>query len=228
MNITKTVFDSAKFIKQNPVVIIPGMIAALIHSLVMIFTKPAIGRLYSLMAAHPKNFMPMMDFGSVAFVEAGFFLSVIATFYAAIWIVSITKNKKSLSYTASVSIKKFPVVLVSTIIFFFVLMGGFMILIIPGIYLLVRLIFFPQAIILENKDVFSSLSRSWNLTKNKTLDVFVFLVAMGAIISILSVPNLIIDNIFFNSLYSFILMSVFTPFFYISLTLYYNKLKKWW
>ena len=228
MFITKTLSDSSKFIRQNPIVFIPGMVAAFIHSLVMIFTRPTLLNLYDTMLAHPGDFISRVNINSVIFVEFALFLSLIATFYSAIWIVSMCKNKKSPSYTASKSAMKFPVILVSTILFFFVVMVGLMVLVIPGIYLLVRLIFFPQAIMLENKDVFSSMRRSWDLTKNKSVDTFLTLLFIGVLLFVFGIPNAIIDNIVFNSLYSFVLMSVFTPFIFVSLTVYYKRLKKRW
>lgn len=227
MCITKILSDSWNFMKKNPAVIIPGMAAGLIHSLILILITPLIGNLYRSMAGHPINFLSTLNISSIVFLEGAFFLTLLSSFYVSLWVISIVANrKKSLAYTATLSLKKLPIVLVATIIFFVLVTGGFMLLVIPGIYLSLRLIFFTQAIILENKDVFSSLQRSWTLTEGKVLNTFIFLLSILLILFISSVPDILVDNTVFNSIYSFVVMSLFLPLFYIALTIYYNKLRK--
>lgn len=69
-------------------------------------------------------------------------------------------------------------------IFFFIfgftskLIFGIILLIflIPAIYIQLRLMFYGYAIIIDNESIFSSLEKSWNITKNNVLRLFLLLI----------------------------------------------------
>lgn len=60
----------------------------------------------------------------------------------------------------------------------FLVMVGLCLLVLPGIYLLLRLQFFSALIVEEDAGVCSSLKRSWQLTKGKVLPLFCLSLAM--------------------------------------------------
>ena len=60
----------------------------------------------------------------------------------------------------------------ATIVFGIAVFIGFILLIIPGIYLILRLGFFQQAIVEKNLGAISSLKYSWQITKNNGFSIF--------------------------------------------------------
>lgn len=70
----------------------------------------------------------------------------------------------------------------ATIIVYIIVIIGYILLIIPGIYLTIRLMFYPF-FILEGNRAIESIEKSWGLTKGKVLDLFIFgLVLIGIVI----------------------------------------------
>ena len=60
---------------------------------------------------------------------------------------------------------------------------GFLLLIIPGIYLMLRLQFYLAFIVEEDAGIIDSLQRSWNITKGQELSLFfLFLTMIGLLI----------------------------------------------
>lgn len=60
--------------------------------------------------------------------------------------------------------------------------GGFLIFIIPGIYLALRLQFFQAFIIEENAGIIESLHKSWEITKGQALPLFILALVMIGIL----------------------------------------------
>lgn len=71
---------------------------------------------------------------------------------------------------------------VANILFFIVVSIGLMFLIIPGIYLALRLQFFTMFIVEEDAGITDSLKRSWEITKGQGLPLFMLFLTTLAII----------------------------------------------
>ena len=65
--------------------------------------------------------------------------------------------------------------LIAYILFSVMLAIGFALLLLPGIYLMLRFQFFFASIVDEDADVISSFKRSWNLTKGQTVQLIVLM-----------------------------------------------------
>jgi len=63
--------------------------------------------------------------------------------------------------------------IVAYIILSIIVFVGTLFLVIPGIYLALRLQFFVAAMVEDNAGIFESLKRSWDITRGYTLDLFV-------------------------------------------------------
>ncbi len=74
--------------------------------------------------------------------------------------------------------RKLPAFILAYILFFIIISIGFALLIIPGIYLLLRLQFFVASMVDENTGAIESLKRSWNITKGHTLELFILSLIM--------------------------------------------------
>lgn len=87
--------------------------------------------------------------------------------------------------------------LIASLLYWVAVGIGFVLLIIPGIYFMLRLQFFPYFLIDKQAGIFDSLSKSWDLTQSATGDLFILFIvllaakALGALIifgSLLAIP----------------------------------------
>ena len=72
--------------------------------------------------------------------------------------------KRSAIDLYSVGLRKFLVLLVAYVLFVIVLTFSFLMLILPGIYVMGRFSLFPSLIMFENEGILKSLGRSWEMT----------------------------------------------------------------
>lgn len=68
--------------------------------------------------------------------------------------------------------------LIAYILFFIIVSIGIALLIVPGIYLALRLQFFQAAIVDENTGIIDSFKRSWEITKGQVLPLFLLQLIM--------------------------------------------------
>lgn len=74
--------------------------------------------------------------------------------------------------------RKIITYLIANILFSIAVCIGTVLLIIPGIYLYLRLQFFTAFIVEENCGIIESLQKSWNMTQGQTLPLFLLLLTM--------------------------------------------------
>ena len=74
--------------------------------------------------------------------------------------------------------RKIITYLIANILFSIAVCIGTVLLIIPGIYLYIRLQFFTAFIVEENCGIIESLQKSWNMTQGQTLPLFLLLLTM--------------------------------------------------
>ncbi|WP_279136119.1 hypothetical protein [Parabacteroides johnsonii] len=74
--------------------------------------------------------------------------------------------------------RKIITYLIANILFSIAVCIGMVLLIIPGIYLYLRLQFFTAFIVEENCGIIESLQKSWNITQGQTLPLFLLLLTM--------------------------------------------------
>ena len=137
----------------------------IVYSLLMIFTVPAKGETVGI---------------------SSIIISILSFFLIALFIMGYLKNclqtldgeEPQFSAYGQVS-KKLIIFLIAYIIMAIIITIGTALLIVPGIYLGLRLQFFYAFIVDENTGVIDSFKRSWNLTKGSTFKLFVlFLISL--------------------------------------------------
>jgi membrane-anchored glycerophosphoryl diester phosphodiesterase (GDPDase) len=74
--------------------------------------------------------------------------------------------------------RKLPGYLVASVIFTLIVAIGTVLLIVPGVYLALRLQFFFASMVDENTGIIASFKRSWEITKGHTFRLFVMLLIM--------------------------------------------------
>lgn len=71
--------------------------------------------------------------------------------------------------------------LIAYLIYFITVTIGTALLIVPGVYLALRLQFFQASIVDENAGIIGSFKRSWEITKGQTLSLFLLMLIMTGI-----------------------------------------------
>lgn len=116
--------------------------------------------------------------------------TIISMIFSLIFILGYTKNcfqalddiEPQFSAYGKQAPKIFTL-LISNLIFSFVVLIGIILLLIPGIYLAIRLQFFTAFIVEEDAGIIESLKKSWSITKGNEMKLFLlFLSMMGIII----------------------------------------------
>ena len=91
-------------------------------------------------------------------------------------------------------------VLLLTLITGFLVIGGLILFIIPGVYLASRLLYSPYYLILEGQTVLNSLDNSWQTTKNNQKDYIIYLIYYWLALILITYITLSITSAFsFNS-----------------------------
>jgi hypothetical protein len=91
----------------------------------------------------------------------------------------LTRNTISVSQALQNSVNKYLQLLLGLILTALILIPAFILLIIPGIYLSVRLSFVLYAIAVEGRSATEGIRRSWELTKGRWWSVFWALLAVS-------------------------------------------------
>ena len=85
--------------------------------------------------------------------------------------------------------------IVAGFVFGILVVIGFFLLIIPGIYLLTALVFFMVFIALEDDNFLESLSSSWELTKGRRMSVFLLLVALLVVQVVVGIGGFVASSV---------------------------------
>jgi uncharacterized membrane protein len=99
-----------------------------------------------------------------------------------------TGNNPTLKECYSIGLKRFWVVLLSSILISILMFFGLLLLVIPGIIVMVTYSLVYPAIVFENEGVFDSMKRSANLTKGYRGRIFIAYVILG-------IPSFIISTL---------------------------------
>ncbi len=99
-------------------------------------------------------------------------------------VVRLAYTKSSIFEAFGFALKKYPIVLTAMILYVISVALGSVALVIPGIYLAVRLYYFIDAILIDEKGVISSLKTSWRIVKGNWWATFLILIII-ALFSIL-------------------------------------------
>ena len=88
-------------------------------------------------------------------------------------------------------------VLLLTLITGFLVIGGLILFIIPGVYLASRLLYSPYYLILEGQTLLNSLDNSWQTTKNNQKDYIIYLIYNRLALILITFITLSITSAFY-------------------------------
>jgi uncharacterized membrane protein len=154
-----------KLLKQFWLLVGLGIGFTIIYSLLCIFSMPEPGEAMKL---------------------SGILVGILSSILLIIFMMGYMKNcfqtidgeEPQFSAYGQVS-RKFFTYLFATVIYSIIVSIGFALLILPGIYLMVRLNYYAAAIVDEDAGIIESLKRSWQITKGQVMPVLViFLIIM--------------------------------------------------
>ena len=151
----------------------------------------------------------LLAFGIIIFV-----VQTITMGSAISLVASIKRGQKTSVREALITgVKKSPYLIAGGIVAGLAIGVGFIALIIPGIYLLLRLILYPQACVIDGS---LGIEKSWNITKKYFWDVLVLFI-------VLTIIALVISAIPFGNIINYLLVSPWTI---TSWTILYLKIRK--
>lgn len=116
---------------------------------------------------------------------SGIVVSILAWFLYGLFVMGYLKNclqtldgeEPQFSAYGQVS-QKLLSFLVASIIYSVIVLIGTALLVLPGIYLALRLQFFLASMVDENTGIIESLKRSWEITRGQTLPLFILMLIM--------------------------------------------------
>ncbi len=137
-----------------------------------------------LFSCHIYLLMKLKSEGSISPNEAVYLLEIaIAVILLGIYfdsvVVRLAYTKSSIFEAFGFALKKYPTVPTAMILYALIVALGSIALVIPGIYLAVRLYYFIDAILIDEKGVISSLKTSWRIVRGNWWATFSILIIIG-------------------------------------------------
>lgn len=136
---------------------------------------------------------------------------------------SLLQQKISVFNSLKLTLPKFFPILLASMLFVIASMAGFMFLIIPGIYIMIRGMLFSSAIIIDNENPLSSFKTSWRMMKGHLFKYAVLYMPVLMVIIFSKILEGILTALPFQILFAVIaganaiVLVILTTVFYISL-----------
>jgi hypothetical protein len=189
LDVVSTLKDGLHFLKENPKILVPLAVSVVLWLLVVVASYSIGLEYYD--TAELLNALVLLLLVWIAAGTLGYFLDNAAIRAADVALSGETYLKDALLFT----LRKLPTLLGAGFIYMLIVVPASL-LIVPGIYLGVRLLFFSYAILIDNESAMGSLKKSWKIVKGNWLRTFVLL-AVFAVIGfplgyILEIENLLL------------------------------------
>jgi membrane-anchored glycerophosphoryl diester phosphodiesterase (GDPDase) len=136
----------------------------IIYSLLFIFATPAKGESFGIS-------------GIIICILSSFLLCLFQLGYLKNCFQTLDGEEPQFSSYGQMS-RKLISYIVASLIFMIIISIGFALLVIPGIYLSLRLQFFFASMVDENTGIIGSLKRSWEITKGQSIRLFAVMLIM--------------------------------------------------
>ncbi len=223
LRVGKTLSEGARILKENPVIFVPAGIYAALGSIFTYFTMN-----YYQYGEAPTETAELTGVLSGSQYILGFGIYFIIHMFILCIIIRLvydaTRGGGSFSSAVTIAAKKFIPVLIAGIMSFLIVGSGMLLLLIPGIFLVVKLLFWTYIILIEDEKIFSAISKSWNIVKGNWWRLFFLLVIFTAI---LAVPFSIFTFLprLAESITDFLVLLFWVPWFVSALVIAYKKLK---
>lgn len=155
--------ESYKILKENPIIFLPAFLLALLSaSWEMVPTPICLN-----------EWVVWLLMRIVVVLVNIFLMSVVIRM-----IYDATRKRLSLKKAVKFVASRYLTILAATILFSIIVGLGLLALIIPGIYLGIRLFFYEYSILIDGEDTFGSLKKSWKIVKGRWWDLFGLLIVV--------------------------------------------------
>lgn len=221
IKIQEALKEGFKILRKNPIIFVPAVIIAILGLGLNLTPTPYLenGDTTSAM-----NYLLAV----LSFLLLSILISLINLFLTSIIIRMVydaTQGEASLSKGVKIAVKKYPYLLISSILCILISFVGLIALVIPGIFLSIKLLYFDRAILIDNEGITNSLKKSWRITKGDwwttfALSMFFIIIPLGLylLLDMLQSPVSLTLN--------FIITLLLTPWGISSLTLAYLQLTR--
>ncbi len=176
LEVVSTLKDGLQLLKENPKILVPLTASVVLWLLVVVSSYGILELEYDTTEELLKALILLL-FIWIAAGTLGYFLDNAAIRVAAdITLSGETRLKDALLFT----LRKLPALLAAGFIYMLIVTPASL-LIVPGIYLGVRFLFFNYAILVDNESAIGSLKKSWNIVKGNWLRTFALLAVFAVI-----------------------------------------------
>lgn len=180
--------NGLRTVRNNPKILVPSLLSAVVWVIVAVVTSSVAAWLEDpvvLSTVDQAEILQLLIGLVVVWVVLGtvaFYLDMVTIRVVAdVILAGDTRLKDAALFT----LKKFPVVIAAATLVLFIVFPA-SILLIPGVYIGIRLMFFSYAILIDNEGVIDSLKKSWSIVKGNWWRTFVLLVILSVVGGIFS------------------------------------------
>ncbi len=201
LKIKKSMVDGFDSIRRNPAILLVGLFAAIVTTLLRL------------------DALSIMSNFDVSSIIGKFFFAILILVFE-VGLLTVLSAGYSFKAALNLVISKYITLLMASILFYIIIILGSVALFFPGVFLLTKLLFYQQTILLNSKGTIDSLKASWNVTKGNWWRIF-------ALTFFLSLPNIALSPMVLSlTIGHFIAFILYYPWFIASLTQAYLQLKK--
>ena len=175
LEVVSTLKDGLQLLKENPKILVP-LTASVVLWLLVVVSSYSIGLEYDTTEELLKALILLL-FIWIAAGTLGYFLDNASVRVAADVALS---GETYLTDALLFTLRKLPALLAAGFIYMLIVVPASL-LIVPGIYLGVRLLFFSYAVLIDNESAIGSLKKSWKIAKGNWLRMFALLAVFAVI-----------------------------------------------
>ncbi len=180
IKIQEALKEGFKILRKNPIIFVPAVIIATLALSINFIPTPFLENGDTTSAT---NYLLAV----LSFLLLSTLIGLIDLFLTSIIIRMVydaTQGEVSLSKGVKIAVRKYPYLLISLILYILISFMGFIALIIPGIFLDIKLLYFDRAILIDNEGITKSLKKSWGITKGDwwttfALSLFFIIIPLG-------------------------------------------------
>ena len=169
IQVSQSIGEGLKVVVRNPIILAPIIINAVLACVFNYFYIYAPKLACAPEAEMPFPAPPELPVWSFLILFA---VSMFLTLVIAKMVYDAVKSKVSLSEAVSLSVRKFAFVLIAGMLWALIVGIGSIALIIPGVFLFTKFIFYSYAILLDNEKIINSFKKSWQITEGNWWKAF--------------------------------------------------------
>lgn len=240
LKIIQSLKDGYKVLKVSPQIFLPALIIALL-SIYTGYYMGFISQEFGLELLKTPNITEKVKtlFGVIGNLTGLIVISLLVQTFITGIIIKLShdtlKRKASLKAAVKFMVSRYLtdrylILLIASAVFPFFIFLGLIVFIVPGIYLMFRLLFYQYTIVIDNEDVVGSFRKSWKSTKGNWWRVFglylLILVIVMAVGAVLGTVGVFLDELWASSLTNFIISLFIVPWILASFTSAYLQIRK--